>query len=58
MGLVVVALHHTSASAGDVMAQSRARGLESDAYFYSEVDDLQAFLGDEGRYGRAPAGEE
>jgi hypothetical protein len=51
MGLAVSALHHTSASASDVMALSQARGLESDAYFYSEVDDLQAFLEEDGRYG-------
>jgi hypothetical protein len=51
--VAVVALHHASSSAGDVVAQSRARGLESDAYFYTEVSDVRAFLDDQGRYGAA-----
>mgnify|MGYP001821725604 CR=1 FL=1 len=50
MAVAVAALHHTSSSAGDVMVQSRAQGLESDAYFYTEVGDVGAFLDHEGRY--------
>ncbi len=50
MGCGVLALHRTSASASGVMALSQARGLESDAYFYSEVSDVGAFLEDDGRY--------
>ena len=52
MAIAVAGLHRASASAGDVMALSQARGLESDAYFYTEVNDVRAFLDDQGRYGR------
>ena len=60
MAVTVVALDRASSSAGDVLAHSRAQGLESDAYFYTEVGDVLAFLDDEGRYGaprlaRSPA---
>jgi hypothetical protein len=52
MALAVVGLSHGSSSTGTgVIAQARARGLESDAYFYTEVSDVGAFLEDEGRYG-------
>jgi hypothetical protein len=54
----VVAMHHGTSSAGEVMARSRAQGLESDAYFYTEVDDVGAFLDDQGRYGRPSIGAE
>ena len=50
MAVAVAGLHQASTSAGDVMAQSREKGLESDAYFYTEVDGVEAFLEDEGRY--------
>jgi len=52
MAVAVVALHRATPSAGDVVAQSRAQGLESDAYFYTEVSDVGAFLEDQGRYKR------
>jgi len=60
VAVTVVALDRASSSAGDVLAQSRTQGLESDAYFYTEVGDVRAFLDDEGRYGaprlaRSPA---
>ena len=48
--VTVVALNRASSSAGPVVAQSRARGLEADAYFYTEVSDVGAFLDDQGRY--------
>ena len=50
VALVVAGLNRASASVGDVVAQSREKGLESDAYFYTEVSDVGAFLDDEGRY--------
>jgi hypothetical protein len=46
----VVVLHQASSSASDVVAQGRTQGLESDAYFYSEVSDVRAFLREGGRY--------
>jgi hypothetical protein len=52
MGLASLALSHASGGAGPVVAESRERGLESDAYFYTEVGDVGAFLEDDGRYGR------
>jgi len=60
MAVTVVALDRATPSAGDVLAQARTQGLESDAYFYTEVGDVRAFLDDEGRYGaprlaRSPA---
>jgi hypothetical protein len=51
MAVTVVALDRASSSASDVLAQSRMQGLESDAYFYTEVSDVREFLDDEGRYG-------
>jgi hypothetical protein len=51
MATTVVALGHASSSAGDVLVQSQAKGLESDAYFYTEVGDVGAFLAEQGRYG-------
>ena len=56
MAVAVVGLHQASSSASDVLAQSLAQGLESDAYFYTEAGDVRAFLDDEGRYGAAQAG--
>jgi len=58
MAVAVVGLHHASSAAGDVVAQSRARGLESDAYFYTEAGDVGAFLDDEGRYRRRSLSDE
>ncbi len=58
MAGAVMALHHASAAAGNVMALSQARGLESDAYFYTEAGDVGAFLADEGRYRRPPRHDE
>ena len=58
MAVAVVGLHHASSAAGKVVAQSRDRGLESDAYFYTEADDVGAFLADEGRYRRPPRHDE
>ena len=56
MAVAVGALHRASSSAGEVIMQSRVQGLESDAYFYTEVNDVRAFLDDQGRYGAvAPA---
>ena len=54
MAVAVVGLHHASSSASDVLAQSLAQGLESDAYFYTEAGDVRAFLDDQGRYGATP----
>ena len=56
MAVAVGTLHRASSSAGEVMVQSRVQGLESDAYFYTEVGDVGAFLGDLGRYGAAQSG--
>ena len=56
MAVAVVALHRASSSTSDVVVQSRAQGLESDAYFYTEVSDVGEFLGDRGRYGRGREG--
>jgi hypothetical protein len=53
MAAAVVLLHQTSSSAPDVVSRSRSLCLESDAYFYSEVSDVRAFLHEDGRY-RAP----
>ena len=53
LAVAVTALHHASSSAGEVVAQSRSQGLESDAYFYTEVSAVRAFLDDQGRYGAA-----
>jgi hypothetical protein len=53
MSGVAVLLDRTSSSAAHVLARSRALGIESDAYFYSEVSDVRAFLDAAGRY-RAP----
>jgi hypothetical protein len=50
MGAAVLALHHASAALGPVVAQSQARGVEADAYFYSEVGDVGEFLEKAGRY--------
>ena len=56
MAVAVVALHHASSSASEVLVQSRAQGLESDAYFYTEVSDVGEFLGERGCYGRGREG--
>ena len=58
MGLAAGALSHGGRSAGPVMTASRERGLEADAYFYTEVGGVEAFLGDEGRYGRQSTSDE
>jgi hypothetical protein len=58
MAGAVLALHHASAATGDVMALSQARGLESDAYFYTEAGDVGAFLDDQGRYRRQSLSDE
>lgn len=59
MALAVVGLHQASSSPDTgVVAQSRVQGLESDAYFYTEVGDVRAFLDDEGRYGSESISEE
>ena len=50
MVAAVVALHHASSSAPEVVAQGRMQGIETDAYFYSEVSDVRAFLHEDGRY--------
>jgi hypothetical protein len=52
MGLAALTLSHGSRSAGSVITQGQERGLESGAYFYTEVDGVEAFLDDEGRYRR------
>ena len=51
MAVTVLVLDRASSSAGEVLASSRTQGLESDAYFYTEVSDVRAFLVDEGRWG-------
>jgi hypothetical protein len=54
MAAAVVILHRTSAVKDPVwavLAHSRAQGLEADAYFYTEVGDVRAFLDARGRYG-------
>jgi hypothetical protein len=57
MALAVAVLHWTSVPRdgleGDVVVQGRARGIEADAYFYTEVGDVRAFLEAGGRYGLA-----
>ena len=57
MAVAVVALHHASSSTSDVLVRSRAEGVETDAYFYSEVGDVGEFLDDEGRYRGRGGGE-
>jgi hypothetical protein len=45
MALAVAALGRAGSSAGGLLAHSRMRELESDAYFYTEVGDVREFLG-------------
>jgi hypothetical protein len=55
MAVVVAALHQTSTPRSgledNVVVQGRARGIEADAYFYTEVGNVRAFLDASGRYG-------
>jgi hypothetical protein len=50
MAATLILLHLASVRAGPLLEQSRARALESDAYFYTEAGDLREFLGKEGHY--------
>ena len=54
MAAAVVVLHRTSAASDTVwavLAHSRTQGLETDAYFYTEVGAVRSFLDERGRYG-------
>lgn len=54
MAGVVLLLHRSSEGAPGVLGLSRTLGLETNAYFYSEVTTVGAFLGEDGRYARLP----
>ena len=58
MGLTALALSVASGLLGPVVEESRQRDLESDAYFYTELGGVEAFLEDDGRYRRQSTREE